>query len=208
MTAPVTLTITLSAEAAERLQTLAQAQNRPLEALVEEVMETYLDDEDEDEDEWEETPDEEILRGLRASLEDVKAGRLLDADDALATLRKNMAVKVKFPADFNHQLDRLGEKYPSVFDDVEALQKQLEQGLTVGDRIPGVGHRVYKARLPNRSANKGKSGGFRVIDYVQTQKAVVLLSIYVKTEKQDIATREIIALLKEFLVDDSEQTDQ
>jgi hypothetical protein len=39
----------------------------------------------------------------------------------------------------------------------------LKAGQLPGDQIPNLAHNVYKVRLPNRSAGKGKSGGFRVI---------------------------------------------
>ena len=63
--------------------------------------------------------------------------------------------------------------------------------------MPGVGYTVYKARLPNRSAQRGKSGGFRVIYYVQIEDLVTLLTIYSKTEETDISLREIRQLAQE-----------
>ncbi len=63
--------------------------------------------------------------------------------------------------------------------------------------MPGVGYTVYKARLPNRSAQRGKSGGFRVIYYVQIEDLVTLLTIYSKTEETDISVREIQQLAQE-----------
>ncbi len=62
---------------------------------------------------------------------------------------------------------------------------------------PRVGYAVYKVRLPNRSARRGKSGGFRVIYYAQIEDVVTLLTIYSKFEDSDISTREIQQLARE-----------
>ena len=63
--------------------------------------------------------------------------------------------------------------------------------------MPGVGYAVYKVRLPNRAAQRGKSGGFRVIYYVQIEDLVTLLTIYSKTEEIDVSLREIQQLALE-----------
>ena len=68
-----------------------------------------------------------------------------------------------------------------------------------GDIIRGTGYTVYKERLRNQSAGRGKSGGFRVIYYVQLADTVVLLTIYSKTDQSDISVREIQRLIAEIL---------
>lgn len=98
---------------------------------------------------------------------------------------------------FKKRLGRLERKYPKTIDEVERLITRLAQDEHPGDRIPGVGYTVYKARLPNRAARRGKSGGFRVIYYVQFSDAVTLLTIYSKTEETDISLREIQQLAQE-----------
>ena len=63
-------------------------------------------------------------------------------------------------------MKRLRKKYQQIDSDVEPLIEQLERGETPGDRIPGVKYLVYKERLPNSSAGKGQSGGFRVLSLI------------------------------------------
>ena len=63
--------------------------------------------------------------------------------------------------------------------------------------MPGIDYAVYKTRLPNKAAGRGKSGGFRVIYYVQLADSVTLLTIYTKTEQTDISVREIQQLVAE-----------
>ncbi len=98
---------------------------------------------------------------------------------------------------FKKRLGRLERKYPKTIDEVERLITRLAQGENPGDRIPGVGYTVFKARLPNRAAQRGKSGGFRVIYYAQIDDAVTLLTIYSKTEDSDISLRELQQLARE-----------
>jgi hypothetical protein len=53
---------------------------------------------------------------------------------------------------------------------------------------------------------RGKSGSYRVIYYLQTESHIYLLSFYAKTEQVDISTTEILELIEEALsaLDDEE----
>jgi len=62
-------------------------------------------------------------------------------------------------------------------------------------KSPTSGMMCIKVRLANPSAQKGKSGGFRVIYYVRLGDRVVLLTIYAKSDQPDISPQDIIALL-------------
>jgi mRNA-degrading endonuclease RelE of RelBE toxin-antitoxin system len=112
-----------------------------------------------------------------------------------------MIVEVRSTRLFDKQLKRLVQKYPLLFEDSVSLTAQIKQGQLPGDRIPNLVHEVYKVRVPNRSAKKGKSGGFRVIYYVKTGDLIGMLSIYVKTEQTDIPLSQITTLIEEFLSD-------
>lgn len=65
-----------------------------------------------------------------------------------------------------------------------------------GDTVAGVGYDVYKVRLRNRSASRGKSGGFRVIYFLRQPSAIVLLTIYSKTAKVDIHASDIRDIIR------------
>ncbi len=108
-----------------------------------------------------------------------------------------MATRVSYHPLFDKKLDRLERKYPKTIDAVDSLIDQLELDERPGQRVPRVGYAVYKVRLPNRAARRGKSGGFRVIYYVQFSDRVTLLTIYSKFEEIDISAREIQALARE-----------
>ena len=63
--------------------------------------------------------------------------------------------------------------------------------------MAGLGHQVFKVRLPNRSARRGKSGGFRVIYQEKSGRLVLLLLVYSKTDRADIPNDVIIRVIEE-----------
>jgi mRNA-degrading endonuclease RelE of RelBE toxin-antitoxin system len=97
-------------------------------------------------------------------------------------------VEIRYTAEFKRNLRRLAKKYPNIRADLGALLNSLQSGETPGDQVPHVHHyTVYKVRVPNRDAQRGKSGGYRVIYYLQTAEQVILITLYSKTEQGDIA---------------------
>ena len=55
---------------------------------------------------------------------------------------------------------------------------------------------VYKVRLPNPDANVGKSGGYRVVYMVVTERRiVVLLCVYYKKEQEDVTDTYVMGLI-------------
>ncbi|MCE2473474.1 MAG: type II toxin-antitoxin system RelE/ParE family toxin [Anaerolineae bacterium] len=108
-----------------------------------------------------------------------------------------MATRVSYHPQFDKKLERLERKYPRASDEVLNLIDRLEVGARPGDRIRGVGYTVYKVRLPNRAARRGKRGGFRVIYYAQFSDRVTLLTIYSKSEEIDISIAENRQLVME-----------
>lgn len=95
---------------------------------------------------------------------------------------------------FDRQLKRLLKKYPSLKKEFGQLIKDLEKNPTLGTSI---GSGCYKIRLAISSKGKGKSGGARIITYVQiTETSVYLLSIYDKSQQASVSDKEIKDLLK------------
>jgi mRNA-degrading endonuclease RelE of RelBE toxin-antitoxin system len=95
---------------------------------------------------------------------------------------------------FDRQLKRLAKKYPSLKSDFSALLDTLQSKPKQGKAI---GKSCYKIRLAIASKAKGKSGGGRVItNIVVSQKTVFLLSIYDKSDKENLFEKEIEELLK------------
>jgi hypothetical protein len=92
------------------------------------------------------------------------------------------------------QAKRLIKKYASLRKEllelVEELKETPEQGTAIGKGC-------YKIRIAIASKGKGKSGGARVIaNLVVTDATVYLLSIYDKSEKENLLEKELDELLK------------
>ena len=98
---------------------------------------------------------------------------------------------------FDRESRRLVRKYKSLRTELHQLRDQLQQGQRPGARLSGIGYSTFKVRLPNQSARRGKSGGFRVIYYEHADTLVLLLVIYSKTEYADIADATIRQLIEE-----------
>jgi mRNA-degrading endonuclease RelE of RelBE toxin-antitoxin system len=105
-------------------------------------------------------------------------------------------IRIEFTDAFEDELSRLDDKYPGAEAEVATLVDQLANGELPGDLIPNVGSTVYKVRLANRAARRGKRGGFRVIYYVRVREHIYMLTIYSKTKREDVTAAEIRALIK------------
>jgi mRNA-degrading endonuclease RelE of RelBE toxin-antitoxin system len=92
---------------------------------------------------------------------------------------------------FVKDLKKLRKRYDAVEKDIEPLILQLEAGETPGDRITDIQYQVYKVRVKNSNARRGKSGGYRVIYYLQTTEAILLTNIYSKSDRVNISNAEI-----------------
>jgi mRNA-degrading endonuclease RelE of RelBE toxin-antitoxin system len=105
---------------------------------------------------------------------------------------------------FKREYKRLRKKYQQLQTTVQELVAQLQAGGRPGDLLQDVkGLSIYKVRLPNKDSGKGKSGGFRVIYYVWTVESILLLTIYSKTDQENIASREIREMIENLTSDDT-----
>jgi len=104
-----------------------------------------------------------------------------------------MNYKIIVTSFFNKQAKRLQKKYPSLRKELGDLIKELESTPHIGTPI---GQKCYKVRFSIASKGKGKSGGARVITHVDIiYTEVYLLSIYDKSEQENISYSEIQNLL-------------
>lgn len=104
-----------------------------------------------------------------------------------------MSYEIVAIPNFRKELKKLAKKYPSLKEDFGVLLESLEvnplQGVSLGNNC-------YKIRMAIASKGKGKSGGSRVITFVKiSQTTVYLLSIYDKSEKENISDGELKELL-------------
>lgn len=104
-----------------------------------------------------------------------------------------MSYKIQLTRNFEREFKKLYKKYPSLKDDIASLAKVLHSEPTSG--IP-LGHNCYKIRMAITSKGKGKSGGSRIITHVHfTGVTIYLLSIYDKSEQDNISDKQLLALL-------------
>jgi hypothetical protein len=95
---------------------------------------------------------------------------------------------------FDKQLKRLAKKYPSLKNEFAELLESLEQEPEQGTNL---GNNCYKIRIAIATKGKGKSGGARVItNFVIAEETVFLISIYYKSEKENLTDKELDELLK------------
>ena len=95
---------------------------------------------------------------------------------------------------FERELKHLSKKYPSIKYDISELARQLEFQPTLGQPL---GNNCYKIRMAVSSKGRGKSGGARIITFVQViDKIIFLIAIYDKSEMENISDANIRARLK------------
>ena len=57
--------------------------------------------------------------------------------------------------------------------------------------LSGTGYALYKVRVPNHDAQRGKSGDYCVIYYLQTDDGRLLVTVYSKSDQADIVAAEL-----------------
>lgn len=109
-----------------------------------------------------------------------------------------MNINIIAETEFRRQFKRLYKRYPSLKDDILTLQEELQKNPYTGADLGGG---TYKVRVAIASKSKGKSGGARVITYVveelENETKVHLLTIYDKSEIESISDSYIKALVNE-----------
>jgi hypothetical protein len=103
--------------------------------------------------------------------------------------------KIETIAPFRKEAKKLIKKYPSLKSELAAIGHKLSETPIIG--IP-LGNDCYKIRVAIKSKGKGKSGGARLITHVVhvTEGVVYLLSIYDKSDQENITDSELQELLK------------
>lgn len=113
---------------------------------------------------------------------------------------------------FRREAKRLVKKFPSLKDELFGLEHLLLQDPRTGVKITD---NTYKIRLSVKSKGRGKSGGMRVITHVieiemhieaqETAITVFLLSIYDKSEEENISDKVLRGLIDDVIRDLGEE---
>jgi hypothetical protein len=105
-----------------------------------------------------------------------------------------MSYNIVAISQFEKELKRLVKKYPSLRHEVVQLKQSLTEDPLSGTPL---GNNIFKIRLAVSSKGKGKRGGMRVITFVKiVSETIYLMSIYDKSEMENISDREIKERLK------------
>lgn len=117
-------------------------------------------------------------------------------------------VNILLSEEFERRAKKLRKKYRSLNTDLAELLLQLEENPRAGVQI---GEDIYKIRLAVRSKGKGKSGGMRVITYVdveiqeaEEQTNVLLLTIYDKSEYDNVSDEYLRSIIDDFYASEEE----
>ena len=105
-----------------------------------------------------------------------------------------MSYNIKTTDVFERQAKRLIKKYISLKNELQKLIQELKTNPNQGILL---GKNCYKIRIAIASKGKGKSGGARVItNFVIAESTIYLISIYDKSEKENLTDSELTTLLK------------
>ncbi len=105
-----------------------------------------------------------------------------------------MSFDVIVTSGFKKHAKRIAKKYPSLKADLDNLIITIKENPMQGKSL---GRDCYKVRMAITSKGQGKSGGSRVITYVQVfDHEAYLLTIYDKSVKKTISDKELDELLK------------
>ena len=113
--------------------------------------------------------------------------------------RAGSLIKLYYTAEFKRSLGKLLKKYHSLREDLEPLLTELAVGGAPGDRLQVTGAVLYKARIRNRDASRGKNDGYRVIYYLQTKEETILVTIYSKSDQSDIKIEKVQNIIDGYL---------
>ena len=110
-----------------------------------------------------------------------------------------MNYRILLTRNFEKEAKRFIKKYPSLVQELTDLNRQLHVNPHSGTPI---GRGAYKIRLAVKSKGKGKSGGMRIISYLELDFVireltnVFLLSIYDKSETSSISNEDLKRLIE------------
>jgi mRNA-degrading endonuclease RelE of RelBE toxin-antitoxin system len=92
---------------------------------------------------------------------------------------------------FKKELKKLAKKYKNLKYDYKTLLELLSSS-NPKDIATFLGNNCYKIRLKNSDNHRGKSAGYRVIYLIiEADNNIVLLSIYSKSDFENISENEI-----------------
>ena len=113
---------------------------------------------------------------------------------------ESSVVNIDLTPEYKKNLKYLSKKYRNIRSDTQSVITELHKGNFLGDKLSGFfgEFEVYKVRVKNSNIKKGKSAGYRLIYLLESETSVLLLTIYSKSEREDISINEIKEVLDDF----------
>lgn len=105
-------------------------------------------------------------------------------------------MKILFSDNFLKEAKALSKKYKLLKSDLKEAVAEIEN---LKDFGVSLGFNLFKKRIKNSSIPTGKSGGFRIIIFEQIEDKIVLISIFSKTEKENLSDNELAMALQKYL---------
>lgn len=103
---------------------------------------------------------------------------------------------IEYSDSFLKEAKKLSKKNKLLKSDLKQAVEEIQSKNDLGVYL---GFNIFKKRVKNSSIPTGKSGGFRVIIYQQIKNKIVLMSIYSKTEKENLSDEELSEILKQYM---------
>ena len=101
-------------------------------------------------------------------------------------------MKIKFTPTFEKYFKKYLKKDKHLLKELEKLIDEIKQNPKTGQPL---GNNLYKIRI--KGFNKGKSGGYRVINYISSGEEIIFVIIYAKNEYSNMAINKLEEILKE-----------
>lgn len=103
---------------------------------------------------------------------------------------------IEYSDSFLKEAKKLSKKFKLLKSDLKQAVDEIENKNDFGVYL---GFDLFKKRVKNSSIPTGKSGGFRVIIYKRVENKMILISIYSKTEKENLSDSELSDIIKEYM---------
>jgi mRNA-degrading endonuclease RelE of RelBE toxin-antitoxin system len=114
----------------------------------------------------------------------------------MESMPNNDAIRVIASPEFQRRLKALAKRYRKVRSDLQPILETLQAGIFLGEQVQGTNYTVLKLRIKNSDAQKGKSGGYRLIYQIITPTVIRLVLIYSKSDQENVMADDIVAIIE------------
>jgi addiction module RelE/StbE family toxin len=114
----------------------------------------------------------------------------------MALMPNNDAILVIASPEFQRRLKALAKRYRHIRSDLQPILETLQAGNFLGEQVQGTNYTVLKLRIKNSDAQRGKSGGYRLIYQIVDSTVIRLVLIYSKSDQEDVVADDIVTIIE------------